>query len=50
METTKKTETVSFKVTPEEKEKLKKMAADQNTTVSRIVHALVFKEQFAAQE
>lgn len=38
-----KTETVSIKVSPEEKKALQQMANEQNTTVSRLLYALIKK-------
>ena len=39
---TTKTEVVSIKVTTEEKALLKQKAAEANTTVSRLLHKIVF--------
>lgn len=36
-----KTETVSIKVSPEEKKALQQMANEQNTTVSRLLYAVL---------
>lgn len=38
----KKTESVAIKVTPEEKELIKKLAEKSNTTVSRLLAKMVF--------
>lgn len=38
-----KTATITIKCTPEEKELIKELAYKKDTTVSRLLHALVFK-------
>jgi len=38
-----KTETLAIKVAPEEKEKIKKLAADADVTVSKYLYNLLFK-------
>ena len=38
-----KTETLTIKVTPEEKELIRKMAAEQDFTVSKLLHRMIFK-------
>ena len=38
-----KTETLTIKVTPEEKELIKKMAAEKDFTVSKLLHRMIFK-------
>ena len=38
-----KTESVSLKVAPEEKELLKKLAEDGNTTVSKMLYKIIFE-------
>lgn len=40
-----KTETVAIKVTPEEKEKIKALAAADDVTVSKYLYNLLFKEK-----
>jgi len=41
-----KTETIGIRVTPEEKEMVKKIAADKGMTISQLVHFIIFKEYF----
>lgn len=38
-----KSETLTLKVTPEEKELVKKLAEEQDFTVSKYLHRLIFK-------
>lgn len=38
-----KTESVAIKVTPEEKELIKQLAADADQTVSKFLYNLIFK-------
>ena len=38
-----KTETLTIKVTPEEKKKIKEMAEEQDVTVSKLLYRLLFK-------
>lgn len=40
-----KTESVAIKVSPEEKEKIKKLADAANTTVSRYLYKLIFSKE-----
>lgn len=40
---TMKTETLTLKCTPEEKAKIKELAYKKNTTVSKLLHAIVFQ-------
>ncbi len=40
-----KTETLTIKVSPEEKEKIKALAADADQTVSKYLYRLIFKEE-----
>lgn len=40
-----KTETLTLKVTPEEKELIKKMAEEQDITVSKLLYKMVFKKE-----
>lgn len=37
-----KTETITIKVSPEEKEQIKKLAADADVTVSKYLYRIVF--------
>ena len=39
-----KTETVTIKVTPEEKEKIKKLAEEQDITVSKLLYRMIFQK------
>ena len=39
-----KTETIAIRVSPEEKEKIQKLAAEKDQTVSKYLHRLIFKE------
>ena len=39
-----KTETLAIKVTPEEKEKIKQMAQEQDITVSKLLYRMLFQE------
>ena len=39
-----KTESIAIKVSPEEKELIKKLAAEKDWTVSKYLYNLVFKE------
>lgn len=41
-----KTETISIKVSPEEKAKIRELAAAQDTTVSKLLYRLIKKEFF----
>lgn len=45
-ETETKTTSVAVKVTPTEKELLKQKAKEANTTVSRLLYAVIAKEYF----
>ena len=38
-----KTETLTIKVSPEEKEKIKQLAQKYDMTVSKLLHRLIFK-------
>ena len=38
-----KTETLTIKVSPEEKEAVKKIAEEQDITVSKLLYKLIFK-------
>ena len=40
-----KTESVAIKVSPEEKEQIKQLAAKQDVTVSKLLYNFLFKEQ-----
>ena len=40
-----KTETVTIKVTPEEKRKIKEAAEDANLTVSKYLYSLLLKKE-----
>jgi hypothetical protein len=40
-----KTETIAIKVSPEEKEMIKKMAEEQDITVSKLLYRMVFKKE-----
>lgn len=40
-----KTETLTIKVTPEEKEKIKQLAEDADMTVSKLLHRIIFPKQ-----
>ena len=40
-----KTETIAIKVSPEEKEKIKKMAEEQDITVSKLLYKIIFKKE-----
>lgn len=39
-----KTETIAIKVTPEEKELIKRLAQEQDITVSKYLYKIIFKE------
>ena len=39
-----KTETIAIKVSPEEKEKIKQLAADQDITVSKLLYRMIFNK------
>lgn len=41
-----KTETLTIKVTPEEKQMIKEIAAEQDITVSKLLYNLIFKKNF----
>jgi uncharacterized protein (DUF1778 family) len=41
-----KTETVAIKVTPEEKELIKQLAATEDVTVSKLLYRILIKEIF----
>ena len=45
-----KTETIAIKVSPEEKEKIKALAAKEDVTVSKLLHRMIFKKLEEAQE
>ena len=38
-----KTETLTLKCTPQEKEKIRELAYKKNTTVSKLLHAIIFE-------
>ena len=38
-----KTETIAIKVSPEEKEYIKKLAGEQDITVSKLLYKMIFK-------
>jgi predicted transcriptional regulator len=40
-----KTETISIKVSPEDKQKIKELAAKQDITVSKLLYKLIFKQE-----
>lgn len=40
-----KTETLAIKVSPEEKQKIKELAAKQDVTVSKLLHNLIFPKE-----
>ena len=40
-----KTETLTIKVSPEEKEKIKMLAAQKEWTVSKLLHKLLFESE-----
>ena len=40
-----KTETIAIKVTPEEKQKIKELAAKQDITVSKLLYRMIFKKE-----
>lgn len=40
-----KTETLAIKVSPEEKEMIKKLAEEKDMTVSKYLHKLIFKKE-----
>jgi hypothetical protein len=40
-----KTETIAIKVTPEEKRKIKELAAKQDVTVSKYLYRLIFSKE-----
>lgn len=40
-----KTETLTIKVSAEEKEKIKRMAEEQDRTVSKLLHKLIFESE-----
>ena len=40
-----KTESIAIKVTPEEKEFIKKLAAEKDVTVSKLLHRMIFKAE-----
>lgn len=40
-----KTESISFKVTPEEKQKIKELAAKEDVTVSKYLYRLIFPKE-----
>ena len=39
-----KTETIAIKVAPEEKELIKRLAQEQDVTVSKFLYKIIFKE------
>ena len=45
-----KSETLTIKVTPEEKEKIKALAAEADQTVSKYLYNLIFKVALKNQE
>lgn len=40
-----KTETLTVKVSPEEKEQIKQLAAEKDWTVSKLLHKLIFESE-----
>ena len=40
-----KTETITIKVTPEEKKKIQELAEKQDVTVSKMLHRMIFKQE-----
>lgn len=40
-----KTESISFKVTPEEKQKIKELAEKQDVTISKYLYRLIFPKE-----
>ena len=40
-----KTETLAIKVSPEEKQKIKELAAKEDITVSKLLYKIIFKEE-----
>lgn len=40
-----KTETIAIKVSPEEKKKIQELAAQQDVTVSKLLHRMIFKQE-----
>ena len=40
-----KTETIAIKVSQQEKELIKRMAAEQDITVSKLLHRIIFNEK-----
>lgn len=40
-----KTETLTIKVSPEEKERIKELAAEKECTVSKLLYKLIFQEK-----
>ena len=45
-----RTETLTIKVTPEEKELIKKLAAEQDYTVSKYLQRLIFKKAIQEEQ